>query len=111
MRSPAAIAAALTVPATLCLVAAALGRTAAAQPARGAAADWDYGQLAEGYTSASVGGGVDAAYRMFSTPDFPRVCVDARAGDVTSLRAAPPSIDAGVGVPIPYARLKVDAVD
>ena len=78
---------------------------------QGPGANDDFATIAEGYTSASLGGGLDAAYRMFSLPDFGAECAKARAGDVKSLRASDSSIDARVGVPIPYATVKVDAFD
>ena len=48
---------------------------------------------------------------MFSAPDVGAECAKARAADVKSLRASEARIDARVGVPIPYARIKVDAFD
>ena len=84
--------------------------TGAAQRPQGPDVNWDYAQLAEGYTSEFVGGPIEGAYRMFSLPDFAEVCARARASDVRTLHAAP-RIDARIGVPIPYAHLKVDALD
>jgi len=80
----------------------------AAQTPRGPGVNWDYAQIAEGYTSASRGGSVEGAVRMFSAPDMADVC--ARAGTVMSLRAAA-RIAGRVGEPIPYTKLKVDALD
>src|SRR6266446_1353326 len=48
---------------------------------------------------------------MFSAPDFGEECSRARADEVKSLRAALPPVDGRVGVPVPYAALKVDAID
>jgi hypothetical protein len=87
------------------------GTTTAAQLPRSPAPNPDFGQLAEGYTSAFVGGSLEAGYRMFSAPDFGATCADARADTVKTLRAAPAPIDARVGVPIPYTQLKIDALD
>src|SRR5439155_12328858 len=56
-------------------------------------------------------GPVEAGYRMFSAPDFGDVCARARADEVRSLRATPARVDGHVGVPVPYAALKVDALD
>jgi hypothetical protein len=86
------------------------GDAIATQPPRGAGANWDYGTIAEGYTSAFLGGPVDGAHRMFSAPDFGDICAAARADTVKSLRAVP-RVDARVGEPIPYAQLEVDALD
>lgn len=85
-------------------------QTSAGQSPRDPGVNWDYGTIAEGYTSAFVGGPVDGAYRMFSAPDFAEVCAEARADAVKSLRAAP-RVDGRVGEPLPYAALKVDALD
>jgi len=81
------------------------------QPPRGPGVNWDFAQLAEGYTSDFVAGPVEAAYRMFSAPDFGEECSRARADEVRSLRATPARVDGHVGVPMPYAALKVDALD
>jgi hypothetical protein len=86
------------------------GRTATLQSPRGPAVNWDYGAIAEGYTSAFLGGPVEGAYRMFSAPDFGEVCSKARADAVKSLRAVP-RVDGRVGEPLPYTALKVDALD
>src|SRR4029079_10041105 len=59
----------------------------AGQPPHGPGIDWNYGSIAEGYTSAFAGGSVEAAYRMFSAPDFDEVCAQAGADAVKSLRA------------------------
>jgi hypothetical protein len=85
-------------------------RAARPQSPRGPGVNWDYGAIAEGYTSAFVGGPVEGAYRMFSAPDFANVCAQARADSVKSLRAVP-RVDGRVGEPLPYAALKVDALD
>ena len=85
-------------------------RTATPQSPRPPGVNWDYGTIAEGYTSAFAGGPVEGAYRMFSAPDFAEVCATARADSVTSLRAAP-RVDGRVGEPLPYTALKVDALD
>jgi len=85
-------------------------RTATPQSPRGPGVNWDYGTIAEGYTSAFLGGPVEGAYRMFSAPDFAEICAQARADSVKSLRAVPRA-DGRVGVPLPYAALKIDALD
>ena len=82
-----------------------------AQSPRGPGVNEEFGTIAEGYTSELVGGPIEAAYRMFSAPDFAAVCAAARAGDVRSLRAARARIDGRVGVPVPYTALEVDALD
>jgi len=82
----------------------------AGQSPRGPGVNWDYGTIAEGYTSAFVGGPVDGAYRMFSTPDFADVCAEASADTVKTLRATP-QVEGRVGEPLPYTALKVDALD
>ena len=86
-------------------------QTAAGQSPRGPGVNWDYGTIAEGYTSAVPGGPVEAAHRMFSAPDFADVCARARAGAVKSLRAVPAQVDARVGVWVPYENIRVDALD
>jgi hypothetical protein len=85
-------------------------RTATPQLPRGPGVNWDYGHLAEGYTSAFAGGPIEAGYRMFSAPDLGDVCGRARADAVKSLRAAP-RVDGRVGDPLPYTAFKVDALD
>ena len=85
-------------------------RNAAPQSPRGPGVNWDYGAIAEGYTSAFLGGPVEGGYRMFSVPDFAEVCGQARADAVTSLRAVP-HVDGRVGEPLPYTALKIDALD
>jgi hypothetical protein len=82
----------------------------AGQPPHGPGIDWNYGSIAEGYTSAFAGGSVEAAYRMFSAPDFAEVCAQAGADAVKSLRAVR-HVDGRVGEPLPYTALKVDALD
>lgn len=85
-------------------------RTATPQSPRGPGVNWDYGTIAEGYTSAFLGGPVEGAYRMFSAPDFAEVCGRARADSVKSLRAVP-HVDGRVGEPLRYTALEVDALD
>jgi len=82
-----------------------------AQSSRGPGVNEDFATIAEGYTSEFAGGPIEAAYRMFSAPDFGHVCAAARAGDVRSLRAARPRVEARVAVPMPYAALRVGALD
>jgi len=82
-----------------------------AQSPRGPGVDEGFGTIAEGNTSDFVGGPIEAAYRMFSAPDFGEVCSRARAAEVKSLRTTLPRVDGRVGVPVPYTALKIDALD
>ena len=107
MRSARSRGASLVVLAALCGAATAWP----AQAPRGPGLNEGFAHLAEGYTSARAGGPIEAGYRMFSVPDFGAICARARAGDVASLRASNARISARTGVPLSYARLRIDALD
>jgi hypothetical protein len=107
MRSPRPCRASLVALALVCGAA----MPSRAQPPRGPGVRDGFAALAEGYTSRQSSGPIEAAYRMFSAPDFGGICARARAGDVRRLRAATARITARVGVPMPYAALHVDALD
>jgi hypothetical protein len=74
------------------------------------AVKWDYAQMAEGRTAARVGGTIQAGYRMFTVPDFPGTCAEARANTVSRLRVRSP-ISLRVGREYDFRILRIDAVD
>jgi len=71
----------------------------------------DYTHVAEGLSSPRAGAAVDAAFRMFSLPDFDMVCDHARAADVVRLRSDTPRIRLRVGERLALRTLKIVALD
>lgn len=72
--------------------------------------DDNFGTIAEGHTAKTVGGPIEAGYRMFSVPDFDMVCQRARADAVATLRSSAP-VRLRVGQIFEPHRLRIDARD
>jgi hypothetical protein len=82
-----------------------------AQDRKGPEARDDFSHLGQGVTSRVPGQTIEAAYRMFSVPDFQSICMRARAPEVTQLRSSSSRLRLRVGEPLVLRTLEIVALD